>query len=1147
MASWTGTTPYATKKQLVSSISGLYNDIQDIELSSITIADLKVSTLTVAEWISAPVIYTSTLYATSFVSTETLYASSIQGAGFTLFNNALAISTGDISLLTVSSLQLKAFDLSGSFAPKFELNLGLGSFLGGLVGNLGGLLAGTIGAITGGVGIGTGLAGLTNSRRSNLINNSTYEMVNTTTQLQISTLGYDFPYYSSIQRFTSTTGILGIGIEQFTSTIFPAGTKCVRSVSDPMYLPSMDQASSIQAFGQWEPLIGDDYILNFSTLNGNIINVSTLNATQIKSSNVDITYTTGPGLELSNRTAFTINNISPLVNFPIDKDISTIVNAEYQFNRFSISSIYPDVPVGTSTFGATTPMNPADITGPPVLANFTQLYQQAGLPNTYVTAWNVSTATYDVMNMGSGALQILIPPTLTSNDFINNNRVLVLPNQNRRVSWNIDPVNNTGVSSVTTIPPTTSTVYTTNFITEMTHDRTPYEDVYSYYLTQSPQLGNVAFNCSTMSFGHHTTTDNGIYAFQFYGDTNIYGTLEVDNLIVLSSIIAVSTFINVETTISTTNILADDITITTGLFSNLSTTGLKTSTMSAFGNATFNSNVTLTNGAANFTTNSFIVGAGNAAFPTVQLRYNPILTNSNFGNLTTDGSGGVIISNWYNFTKENTIIEAVRDPTNTTYNSVINISTINVNTISTNSHTSDNLTVDDLFVNSNVIFRTPAFIDGNGGYDLQKDYNIVSTSFSAVSSLQNNILFYGLSNSVLDQQIFNLSASNTSGHGVDYRMSQSNVAQWGSTILLFNDGQNPGDILLPVSTVFASAGFTGTFDLQVAYAQGFNQYVASFYVQQLNGLPPGPIPDANMSTFLFVDNPGDDPNPATVGTWRFTIGPTGWIESVVPNPTPYATVNSNIFAITQTNTDVFIGTTDRLNFIAGDIHLGANVNAENINCDSVVAQSLEFPSVNNNQNVIQMELSNAANSNSYNMVSATLVDGSVFPQTSNNFSMNLSGSNVSFNTKEDIQFTTDNGDTVLFDGGIQNLEMVSGNVKTNAVQYGNSGTGFLQPRAFRQIYSASLGAGQSFNVNVQVQDSGSNTFIGANYNLMPCLASFAVNSAILAFGTVILAPYIDSGSGTWYVNIEATVNAGAAGADATISWNNLLFPYNMMT
>jgi len=171
---WSGNQQLATKTQLLSSISGLYADIQDIELSSITIADLKVSTLTSANWISTP----------------ELYVSSIIGGGLQVNDALLQISTGDFSLVSLSTLSLKGIDLGGI---NLSFDLGLGNALGGLLGGLGALVGGAFIGIGTGVGLTiqgleTGLATLINGRGENFINNNFFETINVSTQLQISTL-----------------------------------------------------------------------------------------------------------------------------------------------------------------------------------------------------------------------------------------------------------------------------------------------------------------------------------------------------------------------------------------------------------------------------------------------------------------------------------------------------------------------------------------------------------------------------------------------------------------------------------------------------------------------------------------------------------------------------------------------------------------------------------------------------------------------------------------------------------------------------------------------------------------------------------------------------------------------------------------------
>ena len=235
MATWTGTTPFATKKQLFSSISGLVEDINDLNISTIS----KVSTITATQWMSTPI----------------LYVSDIQGIDLTV---SAATTT---NFLTVSSVGMKG-SLFGDL--NFSFNFGLGEALGGLAAGLGAAVGGAaIGAGTGAglaiQGAEAGIATMIAPRGQNFINNNEFEVINFTTQLQCSTLGGPDPFYSSIFRTVSTSGQPNTvpGSTIFTSTIFPAGTVCIRSISDPFNLitgVSSLNTSTIQAFGQWCPL-----------------------------------------------------------------------------------------------------------------------------------------------------------------------------------------------------------------------------------------------------------------------------------------------------------------------------------------------------------------------------------------------------------------------------------------------------------------------------------------------------------------------------------------------------------------------------------------------------------------------------------------------------------------------------------------------------------------------------------------------------------------------------------------------------------------------------------------------------------------------------------------------------------------------------
>jgi hypothetical protein len=97
-------------------------------------------------------------------------------------------------------------------------------------------------------------------RPQNFISQTTYETINFTTQLQVSTLGNAYPLYSSITRTVSSISANEVpGREIFVSTFFQPGQICIRTVSDPFNLISGDSnlnTSTIQSFGQWTALEG---------------------------------------------------------------------------------------------------------------------------------------------------------------------------------------------------------------------------------------------------------------------------------------------------------------------------------------------------------------------------------------------------------------------------------------------------------------------------------------------------------------------------------------------------------------------------------------------------------------------------------------------------------------------------------------------------------------------------------------------------------------------------------------------------------------------------------------------------------------------------------------------------------------------------
>jgi len=217
--------------------------------------------------------------ASGYISTPQLYVSSINGSEFT--STGITVQVAGVSSLvanTVSSIGaelrtalVSTLQFNPSFSPNLDVNLGLGS----LFGNLAGAASGALGVLVGGAALGTGIAALSQSRQTNYINSNAYELVNGTTQLQVSTLAGPV---STIYRFVNSASPTTPGEEVFVSTITGTGTY-IRSLSDPLNTVSSPN-STIQSFGQWVQL--PDFpvastVSTFSDLYTSSLRASTIN------------------------------------------------------------------------------------------------------------------------------------------------------------------------------------------------------------------------------------------------------------------------------------------------------------------------------------------------------------------------------------------------------------------------------------------------------------------------------------------------------------------------------------------------------------------------------------------------------------------------------------------------------------------------------------------------------------------------------------------------------------------------------------------------------------------------------------------------------------------------------------------------------
>ena len=247
--SFTATTYMSTPLMVASTINAT---------GTITIPNARVSTLTATQWISTPTVSTMQLYTssikTSSISTTILDVSTI--SGFNLDTDTFSSIIGNVQFNLVSTLELKA-----SFSP--NIDLGLGNVIQGLIG---GASAQGLALSFGAAGLATGATALISGRQSGGANPGNFQLVNGSTQLQISTIGA-----STMNIFATTNSLDPLhtpGTLVYTSSLVTAGTRCVRSVSDPI---NISNTSTIQMFGQWVPISEPNLLLSTLAVSGNSV------------------------------------------------------------------------------------------------------------------------------------------------------------------------------------------------------------------------------------------------------------------------------------------------------------------------------------------------------------------------------------------------------------------------------------------------------------------------------------------------------------------------------------------------------------------------------------------------------------------------------------------------------------------------------------------------------------------------------------------------------------------------------------------------------------------------------------------------------------------------------------------------------------
>ena len=257
------------------------------------------------------------LFNAKYLSTLDLQVSSINGNDISLFGSTvnvggISITGGTINTTNVTNNPAKGGGGGGGNNPTTGgsgnstwsmVNSAVGATMdtvsktqqaiSGVLNNTGAVLfqtyyaVETAGAVidlaNGAVQLATNAQAMYDTREQNLISGPSgppgqtsfvYETINGSTQLQFSTLGTSVVsvFRTTDQQFPNKT----FGKEIFTSTIIPAGSKVVRSASDPYQFPlistiAISTTNYMQSFGQWHSIIEPDYNLYVSSLTANSI------------------------------------------------------------------------------------------------------------------------------------------------------------------------------------------------------------------------------------------------------------------------------------------------------------------------------------------------------------------------------------------------------------------------------------------------------------------------------------------------------------------------------------------------------------------------------------------------------------------------------------------------------------------------------------------------------------------------------------------------------------------------------------------------------------------------------------------------------------------------------------------------------------
>jgi hypothetical protein len=367
--------------------------INNLDCSTLRVSTMTVNNQVTINEIDVSTIRVSTLYA-KYSQIENATVSSLTVSTINLPNPVLSVSTIDVALTLTSTLQF------ATLQPEVKFDLGLGQ----IFNNTALYAAGGLGLTIGGTAVVTGLAGAVLNRQTDYLPGvaNPIELVNTTTQLQVSTLGTgQVAYFRTINP--------GTGAEEFVRKDTLGGDLCIRSVSDPLMNISSNGAggtvsSFYQAFGEWVTIPRPSVAWNGEATTDLNMNASTIKDVKQEIFTKAILGPEASGLQSARNAASLQHNIvETFFNAPgYVKNVSTICT-EFRTSQLCLANAqYPnavnyDYDLGLASSGEATSR-----------INVTQ-YRGGNSPTNYTIAYaSDNTSNYDIY-VGGGAVSGVTP------------------------------------------------------------------------------------------------------------------------------------------------------------------------------------------------------------------------------------------------------------------------------------------------------------------------------------------------------------------------------------------------------------------------------------------------------------------------------------------------------------------------------------------------------------------------------------------------------------------------------------------------------------------------------------------------------------------------------------------------------------------